>query len=87
MKKKKRKRNRNSEGRANCDKFKWSQTNDWGKLNWNNQNEEEFEASDEEMGKIGENKKKDHRIRNAGDNRRGMKKQKQENRRKERDRG
>ena len=29
-------------GRAADDKLKWSQANEWGKLNWNNYNEEEF---------------------------------------------
>ena len=43
------KRDRNSgKGRATDDKFKWTQaSNEWGKLIWNNQNEEEFEETDE----------------------------------------
>ena len=71
---KKRKRGKNSgKVRVTGDEFKWSQANEWGKLNWNNQNEEEFEETDmtdEEICKIG---KKDRSIRNAGDNSRGMK--------------
>ena len=54
---KKRKRGRNSgKGRGTDDKFKWSKTNEWGKLNWNNKNEEEFEETDEEICKIGKKK-------------------------------
>ena len=72
--KKKRKRGRNSgKVRVTDDEFKWSQANEWRKLNWNNQNEEEFEETDmtdEEICKIGKN---DRWIRNAGDNSRGMK--------------
>ena len=51
---KKRKNGRNSgKGRATDDKFNWSQANEWGKLNRNNQNEEEFEDTDEEICRIG----------------------------------
>ena len=76
-KEEKKKRGGNSgKGRATYDKFKWSQVYEWGKLNWNNQNEEEFKETDakeiwKSRRKIG--KKKDRCIGNAGDNRRGMK--------------
>ena len=40
---KRRKRGRNSgKGRATYHKLKWRQAYEWGKLNWNNQTEEEF---------------------------------------------
>ena len=53
--KKEREKGRNSgKGRATDDKCKWSQNNEWVKLDWNNKyHEEEFEETDEEICKIG----------------------------------
>ena len=51
---KEKRRGRNSvKGRATDCKFKWSQDNEWGKLDWNNKNEEEFEETYEQICEIG----------------------------------
>ena len=36
--------------------MKWSRASEWGKLDWNNNNEEEFKETDEKICKTGKNK-------------------------------